>query len=87
MTLMVKNPPANAETPVQSLGREDFLKKGMATDSCILAWRISKTEEPGGLLSIGLQRDTTEVTWYAHIQGMSNWIHYICQLKHIFFNT
>ena len=39
--LLVKNPPANAETPVQSLGREDSLKEDMATDSCILAWRIS----------------------------------------------
>ena len=56
MTLMVKNPPANAETPVQSLGREDFLKKGMATDSCILAWRISKTEEPTWAQSVELQR-------------------------------
>ena len=28
----------------------------MATHSCILAWRISWTQEPGGLQSIGLQR-------------------------------
>ena len=34
-------------TPVQSLGQEDPLKKGMATHSSILAWRISCTEEPG----------------------------------------
>ena len=32
------------------------LEKGMATHSSILAWRISGTEEPGGLQSIGLQR-------------------------------
>ena len=56
MTLVVKNPPANAETPVQSLGWEDSLQEGMATDSCILAWRSSETEKPGGLLSIGSQR-------------------------------
>ena len=41
---------------VQSLGREDPLEKGMATNSSILAWRILWTEEPGGLQSKGLQR-------------------------------
>jgi len=45
----VKNPHAMRETPVQSLGQEDFLEKGMATYSSILAWRIPWTEEPGGL--------------------------------------
>ena len=45
---MVKNLPAVAEIQVQSLGREDPLEKGMATDSNILAWRIPWTEEPGG---------------------------------------
>ena len=36
----------------------------MATHSSILAWRISWTEEPGGLQSMGSQRtsNTTEVT-------------------------
>ena len=33
---------------VRSLGREDPLEKEMATHS-ILAWKISWTEEPGGL--------------------------------------
>ena len=42
---------------VQSLGWEDLLEKGMATYSSILAWRIPWTEEPGGLQSMGLQRD------------------------------
>ena len=46
---MVKNLPAVQETQVQSLGREDPLEKGMATDSNILAWRIPWIEEPGGL--------------------------------------
>ena len=36
---MVKNLPAMLETWVQSLGQEDPLKKGMATQSNILAWR------------------------------------------------
>ena len=44
------------EMQVQSLGREDPLEEGMATHSSILAWRIPRTEEPGGLQSIGLQR-------------------------------
>ena len=38
---LVKNPPAMPETWVQSLGGEDPLeKKGKATHSSILAWRI-----------------------------------------------
>ena len=49
---MVKNPPANQEMLVQSLGWEDPLKEGMATHSSILAWRIPWTEELGGLLSM-----------------------------------
>ena len=53
---MVKNLPAMQETVVQSLGWEDSLEKGMATHSSILAWRIPRTEEPGGLQSMGLQR-------------------------------
>ena len=46
---MVKNPPAMQETQVRSLGQEDPLDKGMATQSSILAWRIPWTEEPGRL--------------------------------------
>ena len=46
---MVKNLPAMQETWVQSLGQEDPLKKGMATHSSILAWRIPQTEKPGRL--------------------------------------
>ena len=45
----VKNLPAVQETWVQSLGWEDPLEKEMATHSNILAWKISWTEEPGGL--------------------------------------
>ena len=43
--------PAMQETRVQSLGWEDPLEKGKATNSSILAWRIS-------LQSMGLQRVT-----------------------------
>ena len=55
MAQTVKNPLAIQETWVQSLNQEDPLEKGMATHSSILASRISWTEEPGGLQSIGLQ--------------------------------
>ena len=43
------------ETWVQSLGWEDALEKEMATHSSILAWKISWTEEPGGLQSMASQ--------------------------------
>ena len=56
MAQLVKSLPAIQETWVQSLGREDPLKKEMATHSSILACRIPWTEEPGGLQSIGSQR-------------------------------
>ena len=52
----VKNLPAVQETQIQSLGWEDPLKKEMATQSNLLAWKISWTEEPGGLQSMGSQR-------------------------------
>ena len=52
---MVKSLPEMRETWVQSLGQEDFLEKGIATQSSILAWRIPWTEEPGGLQSTELQ--------------------------------
>ena len=52
MAQMVKNLPS-MQVPqsmqVQSLGREDFLEEGMATQFSILAWRVLWTEEPGGL--------------------------------------
>ena len=59
VVLVVKNPLASAgdiKDRVQSLGQEDPLKKGMATHSSVLAWEIPRTEEPGGLQSIRLQR-------------------------------
>ena len=37
------------ETQVQSLDQEDLLEEGMTTHSSVLAWRISRTEEPGSL--------------------------------------
>ena len=46
---VVKNPPADQEPWVPSLGWEDPLEKEMAPHSSILVWRIPWTEEPGGL--------------------------------------
>ena len=52
----VKNLSAVQVTWVRSLGWEDPLEKEMATHSSILAWKISRTEERGGLQSMGSQR-------------------------------
>ena len=52
---MVKNLPAMLEPWVQFLGQEDPLEV-MAAHSNILAWRIPRTEEPGGLQSIRAPR-------------------------------
>ena len=52
---MVKNLLAMQETQVRSLGWEDPLEKGMETHSSILTWEIPRTEEPGGLQSMGSQ--------------------------------
>ena len=46
---MVKNLPAMQETQVQSLGWEDSLEKGVATQSSVLARRISRIKETDGL--------------------------------------
>ena len=48
---VVKNLPAKQEMTVQFLGWEGRLEKEMETHSSILAWKISWTEEPGGLHS------------------------------------
>ena len=41
-----------------TLGQEDPLEESMATHFSLLAWRILRTEEPGGLQSTGLQSRT-----------------------------
>ena len=58
VALVVKNLPANAgDRGSGSIpGSGDPLEEGMATHSCILAWRIRSSEESGRLESIGLQR-------------------------------
>ena len=48
---------------VQALGWEDPLEEGRATHSSILAWRIPRTEEPGGLQVHRVTKsDPTEAT-------------------------
>ena len=42
------------EARVRSLGQEDILEKEMATHSDILAWKIPRAEELGGLQSMAL---------------------------------
>ena len=59
MARWVKKTPAvqeTQETQVCSLGGEAPLEEEMATHSSILAWRVPRTEEPGGLQSTGSQR-------------------------------
>ena len=53
---VVKSLPVNAGNAASILGWEDPLEKGMAIHSSILAWRIPRTEKPGGLQFTGSQR-------------------------------
>ena len=50
------------ETQVRPLSQEDPLEKEIATHSSILAWRVSGTEEPGELQSLGLQKSQTRLS-------------------------
>ena len=52
---MVKNPPAKAETQIQSLGREDPLQEGMATHSSVLH----------------LENPTDRGAWQARVLGVA----------------
>ena len=59
MAQWVKNPPAmqyTQEIQVRCLSQEDLLEEDMATHSSVLAWEFPRTEEPGGLQSMELQR-------------------------------
>ena len=50
---------------VRSLGREDPLEKEMAPHSSILAWKISWTEEPGGLKEMDMTEQlSTHIQWF-----------------------
>ena len=62
MAQIVTNLPAMQETQVQSLGQEDSLEEGIATHPNIPAWKISWTEEPGGL------NNNKAILNYLHLQ-------------------
>ena len=62
----IKHLPAMQETWVQSLGWKDPLEKEMAIHSCILAWRIPWTEEPGRLQSMGSQESDSRSQSQVH---------------------
>ena len=51
-----KESACNAGEAGSLLGLEDPLEEEMTTHSSIFAWKILWTEEPGRLLSVGLQR-------------------------------
>ena len=56
---MIQNLPPMQERQevwIRVLSQEDPLGEGMAPHSRILAWKIPRTEEPGGLQSTGSQR-------------------------------
>ena len=67
---MVKNPPAGDAGELGSIpGSGDPLEEDMATHSSILAWKMSWTEKPGGLQSIGSQRvGHDQATEHEHTQ-------------------
>ena len=77
---LVNDLPAVQEIWVWSLGWEDPLEKEMATHSSILAWKISWTEEPGGLQSMGSQRVGHDWATNTHTSGRQS-----CSLSFCFY--
>ena len=53
---MVKTAPANVGDADSILGPKDPLEEETATHSSIFAWEVPRTEESGGLQSMGWQR-------------------------------
>ena len=70
-----------------ALSQEDPLEKGMATHSSILAWRIPRTEEAGGLQSVQTHRvrhDWSDAArMQKHMQSLSPFI-FVIKLKQAF---
>ena len=71
---MVKRLPAMWKVWVQFLCQEDSLEKEMATHFSILAWKIPRMGEPGGLQSMGLQRARHDWATDTHTLGISRFI-------------
>ena len=59
---MVKSLSVILENWVQYLSWDDPLEKAIVTLSSILAWKIPRTEEPGGQQSIGSQESQTWIS-------------------------
>ena len=53
---------------IQSLGWEDPLEEGMATNFNILVWRIPRTEEPGGIVH-GIAKSQTRLSTHRARMG------------------
>ena len=70
------------ETWVWSLGWEDPLEEGMATHSSILAWKILRIEEPGGLKSMVSQRAGHDWATNTSLQGLGgvNWVKILSEI-------
>ena len=75
---MVKNMPSMQETQGWSLDRECTMKKGMATHSSTLAWRIPWLEEPGRLQIMGSQRVRHNCVTFIFL--------WVLELVHLFHN-
>ena len=59
---MIKNPPAMQKTWVRSLGWEDCLEEGMATQSSILSWRIPMDGEAWQALVHGVTKSQMQLS-------------------------
>ena len=76
MAQMVKNLPAVQKAWVLSPGWEDPLEEATETHSSILGWRIPRTEEPGGLQSMGVPKNRTRLSEQAQLvyNGGEGWL-------------
>ena len=62
VTQMIKNPPALWEDWIRSLGWEDPLEEGMATDSSILAWKIPKDRGSWRATALGVAKSQAQLS-------------------------
>ena len=75
----VKRLPAMWETWVRSLGQEYPLEKELAHHSSTLAWKIPRTEKPGGLQSMIAKSRT----WLSNFTSLSLIISSVQSLSHV----
>ena len=54
------------EMQIPSMGRKGPQEEEMATHSSILAWRIPRTEEPGGVQPPGVTKNQTQLSAHTH---------------------